>query len=109
MGIDSYIDFNKISKTREPFVKSIPKSTGQACNPLRRLQEKIQKANPHSDAYAVFLLEFYRLENKIRKEWNYKECIWGEERGPCKDDVILPCDACDGENHSKSQGNKLSN
>jgi len=94
---------------KEPMVKSIPNNIGEACKPLRRLQDKLEKLHPHSEEYVVFLLEFYRLEKKIRKVWNYKECIHGP-KGPCKDNVILPCDYCDeGRDHSKSQENKLSN
>lgn len=92
----------------ESFVKTIPQDISHACKPLRDLQKKVQTLDPHGDKYPVFLGEFYRLENKIRKVWNYKECIYGPQYGPCKEETILPCDACDGENYSKSQGNKLS-
>ena len=92
----------------EPFVKTIPHDISHACKPLRDLQKKVQTLDPHGDKYPVFLGEFYRLENKIRKVWNYKECIYGPQYGPCKEETILPCDACDGENYSKSQQNKLS-
>ena len=92
----------------EPFVKTIAQDISHACKPLRDLQKKVQTLDPHGDKYPVFLGEFYRLENKIRKVWNYKECIYGPKYGPCKEETILPCDACDGENYSKSQGNKLS-
>ena len=92
----------------EPFVKTIPQDISHACKPLRDLQKKVQTLDPHGDKYPVFLGEFYRLENKIRKVWNYKECIYGPQYGPCKEETILPCDDCDGEHYSKSQGNKLS-
>ena len=63
----------------EPFVKTIPQDISHACKPLRDLQKKVQTLNPHGDKYPVFLGEFYRLENKIRKVWNYKECIYGPQ------------------------------
>ena len=86
----------------EPFVKTIPQDISHACKPLRDLQNKLQKLNPHSDEYVVFLLEFYILEQKIRNECNYKECIYGPKYAPCKDESITPCDAYHVDNSAQS-------